>query len=615
MLQGKPQGAAEKDTAIRPEPRRSVENSLIGIYEISKVLTAPARLETTLYNVLNLLSSFLDMGHGTIMLLGDDYVPEISVGGNWTCAAGARARFTPPRRALDQVVATAMPLVVQNAANHPLFQGDPLAEQAPEGKFTAFLGVPIKIDAKVAGTLSIDLTWDGSRLTEFDHHVRFLTMVANLTGQTVKLHKVIARDRERLMEETRRLEKQLDSERTSAQSRPKVRGIVGESPLIRDLLDKIAIVAKSNITVLLRGESGTGKELFARAIHEMSPRAGGPFVRVNCAALPESVLESELFGHEKGAFTGAHNARKGRFEMAHGGTIFLDEIGEISGSFQAKLLRVLQEGEFDRVGSSRTQKVNVRVVTATNRNLEEAVARGEFRADLYYRISVVPLLLPPLRARKSDVPLLAQTFLERFNKENGRDLRLSPEALAVLDACSFPGNVRELENCIYRTATLARGSVIGASDFACKQGDCLSATLCMVEKAARSGAFGVPPLPSAGTTTAPAVFSAAAPPVPPASPVVPPARPENAVPLAVLPSSSQPQERSGCDRPQCPAKPARDGQEARASAPEAAMSRERLIEAMERSGWVQAKAARLLGLTPRQISYALRKHNIGIKKF
>ena len=172
--------------------------------------------------------------------------------------------------------------------------------------------------------------------------------------------------------------------------------------------------------MLLRGESGTGKELFARAIHELSPRAEGPFIKVNCAALPESVLESELFGHEKGAFTGALTARKGRFELADKGTLFLDEIGEISPAFQAKLLRVLQESEFERVGGTKTLKVDVRIVTATNRNLEEAVAGNQFRADLYYRISVVPLLLPPLRERKGDIPVLAEAFLERFNRENGR---------------------------------------------------------------------------------------------------------------------------------------------------------------------------------------------------
>jgi Nif-specific regulatory protein len=234
------------------------------------------------------------------------------------------------------------------------------------------------------------------------------------------------------------------------------------------LLEKITIVAKSNSTVLVRGESGTGKELIAKAIHELSPRAKGPFVKINCAALPESVLESELFGHEKGAFTGAINARKGRFELADKGTLFLDEIGEISPAFQAKLLRVLQEQEFERVGGNHTIKVDVRVVTATNRNLEEAVARKEFRADLYYRISVVPILMPPLRDRRSDIPQLATEFLRRFNGENDRTLTFDAKAMEVLMGCGFPGNVRELENCVQRTATLARGPSIMMDDFACR---------------------------------------------------------------------------------------------------------------------------------------------------
>ncbi|MCB1758105.1 MAG: sigma 54-interacting transcriptional regulator, partial [Gammaproteobacteria bacterium] len=195
-------------------------------------------------------------------------------------------------------------------------------------------------------------------------------------------------------------------------------GIVGGGPAIRAVLKRVDAAARSNATVLLRGETGTGKELFARAIHDASPRAKGPFVKVNCAALSESVLESELFGHEKGAFTGAINQRIGRFELAHGGTLFLDEIGEISPAFQAKLLRVLQEGEFERVGGAKTLKVDVRIVCATNRNLEEAVAKNQFRADLYYRINVVTLLLPPLRQRVEDIPALARLFLERFSNEN-----------------------------------------------------------------------------------------------------------------------------------------------------------------------------------------------------
>ena len=235
--------------------------------------------------------------------------------------------------------------------------------------------------------------------------------------------------------------------------------MIGDSLALRGLLEKVAVVAKAKIAVLLRGESGTGKELVAKAIHELSPRAKRPFIKLNCAALPETVLESELFGHEKGAFTSAFNSRKGRFELADKGTLFLDEIGEISASFQAKLLRVLQEQEFERVGGNQTIKVDVRIIAATNKNLEEAVARNEFRADLYYRISVVPLLVPALRERRSDIPLLAAEFLKNFNGENGRMLTFDPSAIEVLINCDFPGNIRELENCVYRTASSGGGTI------------------------------------------------------------------------------------------------------------------------------------------------------------
>ncbi len=267
-----------------------------------------------------------------------------------------------------------MPLVVGDMRDEPLFEGWDFSDfESAEGEI-AFIGVPIKDRGKVTGTLTIDRKRGAQPYFRIDDDVRFLSMVANLVGQAVRLQRLIARDRERLIEERNRLEKTV--EHTTPESTREVGGIVGESAAIRAVLDKLRIVARSHSTVLLRGESGTGKELFARALHDLSPRSERAFVSVNCAALPEGVLESELFGHDKGAFTGAVSARKGRFELADGGTLFLDEIGEISTAFQAKLLRVLQEGEFQRVGGSSTLKVNVRLVAATNRNLEEAVSRA-----------------------------------------------------------------------------------------------------------------------------------------------------------------------------------------------------------------------------------------------
>lgn len=568
--------------------------ALGGIYEISKLLVQPNRLENTLAGVLALLSSFLDMRHGLIALLDQDGNPTMVVGSGWSEASAKRYFDRLPEQAVGRIVVTKMPLVVTDVRSDPLFADSDISRASMnEGCSFAFLGVPIKEGDKVIGTLTIDRAHAG-RLS-MDGDVRFLTMIANLVGQTLTLHKVVARDRDRLMEEQARLEKERTKELPAVKeiAHPRAQpetslGIIGNSPAIRAVVDKVNVVAKSRSTILLRGETGTGKEMFATAIHSLSPRRNGPFVKLNCAALPESVLESELFGHEKGAFTGAVVQRKGRFELADGGTLFLDEIGEISPTFQAKLLRVLQEGEFERVGSSRPIKVDVRLVCATNRNLEEAVVRGEFRSDLYYRISVVPVFLPPLRERRGDMPLLAREFLERFNHEHGTELNLSPEALSVLAACYFPGNIRELENCIRRTATLVHGKSIRDTDFACHNDSCLSAMLWKGNLGVLPHPIGFTPLPIAST-----VASAA---------------PRRAETLKVTDAVV---ESSGDTWPiDCPAP---DGCPVVNGDPRS--ERERLVEAMETAGWVQAKAARLLGLTPRQIGYALRKHNVPIKKF
>jgi Nif-specific regulatory protein len=542
--------------------------ALYGIYEISKLLTAPGKLELTLARVLQVLSSFLDMRHGLIALLGENGNPEVVVGSGWSEAAARRYFDRLPESAIGSIVVTQMPIVVRDMKDDALFENWDFSEWgAPPNMNLAFVGVPIKDRGRVIGTLTIDREHDPSLHVRLDEDVRFLAMVANLIGQTVRLHRLVANDRERLIEAQHRLQKVVD--RAVPEDPAHNTGIIGTSRAIHAVIEKVRIVAKSHSTVLLRGESGTGKELFARALHDLSPRSGRPFVAVNCAALAESVLESELFGHEKGAFTGAAATRKGRFELADGGTLFLDEIGEISLAFQAKLLRVLQEGELERVGGTSTLKINVRLVAATNRNLEEALAKGEFRADLYYRISVVPIMLPPLRERPEDIPPLATEFLRRFNDEHCTHASFSSAALEVLMGCCFPGNVRELENCVRRTATLAVGSVIVADDFACRHDECMSALL-----------WRGPPKAT-----------------PPGYVALPIARPASA---------------SGSDADACPNSAACSAGHGEAGdLPE----RRRLIEAMEASGWVQAKAARLLGLTPRQINYALRKMDIAIKKF
>jgi Nif-specific regulatory protein len=577
MVQTETRELEARETQSTSAPIPLSEIALTGIFEISKILAAPTRLEITLANVVNLLQSFMQMRHGVVSLLADDGVPDLAVDAGWSEGSDQRYRERLPHKAIDQIVATAVPLIAENVADHPAFEtADVEALGASADARVSFLGVPIRIDQKVVGTLTIDRVWDGRSFFRLDADVRFLTMVANLIGQTIKLHRVVARDRERLMAESHRLQKELSELKPAHKDRKRVlvEGIVGDSPALRTLLDKINVVARSNAAVLLRGESGTGKELVAKAIHELSARSKRPFIKINCAALPETVLESELFGHEKGAFTGAVSSRKGRFELADKGTLFLDEIGEISPAFQAKLLRVLQEQEFERVGGNQTIKVDVRIVTATNRNLEEAVARNEFRADLYYRISVVPIKLPPLRERRSDIPQLAGEFLRRFNSENDRNLNFDVSAIDVLMHCGFPGNVRELENCVQRTATLAGGPSFVMHDFACSRDECMSAILWK------------------GNT------------------VSEPARAQPIVPLPILPRSMPPADLSS----ESPSDVARVDV-AEIGSEGGLVERERIVQAMERSGWVQAKAARMLGLTPRQIGYALKKHGIEVKRF
>lgn len=543
---------------------RRAHSALLGIYEISRILTRPARLEEALSAVMDMLSSFLDLHDGLLVLLDEKDDPTLVVGTGWGEGTAQEKFSRIPEEVIGQTLVANLPLKVRDMTASPLFRGWAELENSEPGVFRSFMGVRIRSDEKTIGLLMMERQSRNDLSISLDEDARFLVMVANLVGQTVTLQTLVAQDRQRLMQERHRYEEALNplAERITGN----VSGIVGESAAIRTVLNKIQQVARCNLPVLLRGESGTGKELFARAVHEFSPRKDKPCIKVNCAALSEMVLESELFGHEKGSFTGATEMRKGRFELAHGGTLFLDEIGEISLAFQAKLLRVLQEGEFERVGGTRTIKVDVRVVTATNRNLEEAVLAGTFRSDLYYRIGVVPIHLPPLRERREDVPMLAAEFLHRFNKEHGVQLALSQGAMNLLAACDFPGNVRELESCVRRTAALAKNTTISVEDFSCNNGRCLSLLLGrrINERAAAVGEFVLPASPARAAASQPAEL-----------PVMP-----------AMPADS-------------------DGY----------VERQRLVEAMERSGWVQAKAARLLGLTPRQMGYALRKFNIEIRKF
>ena len=387
--------------------------ALAGVYEISKILTGAQSLERTLGAVIAVLSSFMQMRRGFILALDEDGEPEITASSDASPKPNG-AKTLLPQKVIDHIVATGVPLVIEDISSHPYFTGTAYRHLLPPMTKVSFLGVPIKVDGVRQG--------HADRRPRMEQQARFPARRRRAhadhgrqSGRPGDAHAYPDRARPRPPDQgAAPARKGADRRSPASRPKPSPRGksdfIVGESAAIKTLLQRIEVAARSNATVLLRGETGTGKEIFARAIHENSPRAKGAFVKVNCAALPESVIESELFGHEKGSFTGAVNQRIGRFELANGGTLFLDEIGEISASFQAKLLRVLQEGEFERVGGTKTLKVDVRIVCATNRNLEEAVARNDFRADLYYRINVVTLVTPPLRERPGDIELLARTI-------------------------------------------------------------------------------------------------------------------------------------------------------------------------------------------------------------
>ncbi|MBN2288343.1 MAG: sigma-54-dependent Fis family transcriptional regulator [Candidatus Glassbacteria bacterium] len=306
---------------------------------------------------------------------------------------------------------------------------------------------------------SVDLAVEAMRLGAAD----FLTKDFSPEHLRVRVEKVLAARAEKL--EKQRLAEENALLRSEAAEAAGFSSLVGESPAMKDVFEKISLVAQSDSSVLITGESGTGKELVAREIHSKSTRAGGPFVRVSCGALAESVLESELFGHEKGAFTGSVKSRRGRFELAHGGTIFLDEVGDVSPTVQVKLLRVLQEREFERLGGEKTISVDVRVLSATNKNLVDQVSQGNFREDLFYRLHVVPIHLPSLRERPGDIPLLAGHLVAKIcRKMNRPPAEIEPPALEILCGYNWPGNVRELENVLERALVLGPGDRLSTSD-------------------------------------------------------------------------------------------------------------------------------------------------------
>jgi Nif-specific regulatory protein len=508
---------------IEPEEDKTSEFKILeltALYEISKALAWSLDLKSTASKILEILSSILGMRRGTLTLLNPEtgeLVIETAHG--LSPEEIARGRFKPGEGITGKVLETGEAIVIPDIGKEPLFLNRTGARSLDTKKGISFICVPVKVAGETIGVLSVNRLFDESVLPQED--VRVLTIVSSLIGQAVKLNQLITIEKEKLIEQNRQLQGEL-------KNKYGLKNIVGQSQKMMDVYEAVERVSKSKATVLLRGESGTGKELIAKAIHFASPRADKPFLKLNCGAIPESLLESELFGHERGSFTGATELRKGRFELANEGTLFLDEIGEMPLSLQVKILRVLQEMKFERLGGSKTIEVDVRLVAATHQDLETKIAEGKFREDLYYRLNVVPILLPPLRERQEDIPMLVSFFLKKYNEENGRVVQIEEGALSVLVEYSWPGNVRELENVIERMVVMAESNMIFKQD---------------VIK----------------------VF-------------------------AVNPSETKEKE----DLPFTVE----------------SVERTKIIRALEQSGGNQAKAARILGITPRQIGYKIKKYHI-----
>jgi Nif-specific regulatory protein len=504
-----------------------LEAQLNALYGVSRVLSKSLNFRETLREVLALMHEMGDLCYGMVCLVDQESGDLLISALHGSDAAPFEAvRYRPGEGVIGRILMRNQPWIVPRIADEPRFL-DRLGIYHPD---MPFIGVPIRIgDSEPIGVFSAQPP-TGEQL--LNRHARFLEMVANLIGQAVRLARNVEAQRRELQDER-------DSLRREVKGRHGFDNMVGRSAAMQTVFEQVRQVAKWNTTVLVRGESGTGKELVANAIHYNSPRSGGGFVKLNCAALPDNLLETELFGHEKGAFTGAVTQRKGRFEQADGGTLFLDEIGDISPAFQAKLLRVLQEGEFERVGGTRTLKVDVRFIAATNHDLESDVQAGAFREDLYYRLNVMPIMMPALCERSEDIPDLARYLVEKVARLQNRPLTLTDGAIRVLMRYHWPGNVRELENCLERGAVMSPDGTIDREVIG------LTGIEERIDRGRQDGrAFG----------------------------------------LSV-----------DLDDPDLD-------------------ERDRVIAALEEAGWVQAKAARLLNMTPRQIAYRIQTLNIKVRQ-
>ncbi len=502
---------------------------LSALLAICQAIEQALNLESALDGVLSILSENLSMQRATVTLY-DPETKQLSINASYGLSLEEKQRgvYRLDEGVTGRIFQTGEPYYVPDISKEPLFLDKTGSRKIHRGQ-TSFIGVPISLHSEPIGVLNVDRIFGDEIAAEED--IDFLKIVATLIGQFISLN-------EKIMEREAVLKRENTSLKYQISKKSKGPYIVGQSSSMVEVQRQIEKVSPTKATVLLLGESGVGKTLIARIIHEISDRKGHPFIKVNCASIPENLLESELFGYEKGAFTGANGTRLGRFEEADGGTIFLDEIGEFPMNLQSKLLRILQEKEFERLGSNRTRTTDVRILAATNRDLGELVERNEFRLDLYYRLNIFPVLVPPLRDRKEDITGLLNHFLQKMSEDYGRQMFFTPAALDALMIYDWPGNVREMQNLIERLVIMSDSEYI---------------TLEFLKSYLAPGQSG----PQASGTS------------------------ENVT-------------TSRDDPPHC------------TSLKE--VERNEVVAALERSGWIQYKAAETLGLSARQMGYRVKRY-------
>lgn len=422
------------------------------LYEMGALFTSGKEITALLNSLLELLVSHMPLERAMILIYdeGRDYI-AIDASYGYSEKEVQRGKYRPGEGIVGTVIASGKPFIVPSVKSEPQFLNKTGARKNIDSD-TAFISVPVKIKDITIGSISIELR--NEMKPPLDRYLETLTTIAIMTSHAINMRR-----------EMRLRELELEQENTfllkKLSDRQAPRKLLGNSTVMQAVYDKVLMVAETDSTVLITGESGTGKELVSDEIHQNSLRKDKPYIKVNIAAIPENLIYSELFGHEKGAFTGAYRQKKGRFEQANGGTIFLDEIGDLGRELQVHLLRVIQEKRIERLGGTDSIPLDVRIITATHQNLEAMIAEGSFRSDLYYRINVFPIHVPPLRDRKADIVLLADFFLERYRKKFNKPIsRISTDAIDLLTQHHWPGNVRELENCMERAVIVCDGDVI-----------------------------------------------------------------------------------------------------------------------------------------------------------